>query len=199
MNYLFLNEERLIRDIKKGDSGAFRYVFDLYYSDLCRYVTRFTLDSAQAEDIVQNILLTLWRDRKKTEITTSLKSYLYKAGYNGYIDLYRKEKKISLQLETIRYVEIQRLQNEDEAASEALLEKKEKLKIAIDRLPEKCREVFLLHKYEGLQYKEIAEELDLSLKTVENHMGNALKRLKEALTDQKGVSEETLPSGRPKS
>src|SRR5690606_297594 len=102
MNYLYQNEERLIKDIIKGNSGAFKYVFDLYYADLCRYVTHFTSDPDQAEDIVQNSMLSLWKKRKKIMITTSLKSYLYKACHNGYIDLYRKNKLINEHLEKLR-------------------------------------------------------------------------------------------------
>jgi RNA polymerase sigma-70 factor (ECF subfamily) len=183
MNYQYLNDKELINDIYEGNSNAFKYVFDLYYVHLCRYVTNFTSDPDVAEDIVQSCYVSLWKQRKKIIFTSSLKSYLYKSCYNGYIDFYRKNKTISEHLEKLRYIEVQRFQTDLEFNSENLSLKKKKLEKAIDNLPEKCRQIFILNKYEGLQYKEIAEDLNISVKTVENQIGIALKRLREELQD----------------
>lgn len=180
---MYQNDQQLIKDLVDGNSLAFRYLFDIYYSPLCGYVTNFTSDPDLAEDIVQNSLLIIWRKRKKLHITISLKSYLYKICYNEYIDYYRKNKKIREHLEKLKYEEIERLKENMEADPEIINLKKEKLRKAIKNLPEKCREVFLLNKYEGLTYAEIAEELGISLKTVENHLGNALKRLRKELRE----------------
>lgn len=181
MDYQYQNEEQLVHDLHEGNSMAFKYVFGLYYTDLCRYVKNFTSNPDEAEDIVQNSFVSLWRKRKKIIFNTSLKSYLYKSCYNGYIDFYRKKKLINEHLENLRHLEVQSLQSGFEANSKDLEQKKIRLGRAIQDLPEKCREIFILNKYEGLRYQEIANELGISIKTVENQIGIALKRLKQKL------------------
>jgi RNA polymerase sigma-70 factor (ECF subfamily) len=183
MKYHYCNEEQLIRDIGKGDSNAYQFTFELYYEQLCRYVYSFTTDYDLAEDLVQNSFASLWKNHKSIIITTSLKNYLYRSCYNNYIDFYRKNKKIRESLEKIRYTEIQNLQIDMEINSEDFNLKKKKIEKAVNSLPEKCRQIFILNKYEGLRYKEIAKDLGVSVKTIENQISIAIKKLKKELKE----------------
>lgn len=178
MKYHFTNEEDCIEAIKGGNRAAFRYCFDLYYQRLCHYTSNFTLDFDQAEDIVQGVFIKLWNNREHLIITTSLKSYLYKSCYYKYIDLYRKKKNISEKLEEYRY---QKLMNLEEKEADPKQEKITILNQAIQELPPKCREIFVLSKFDGLKYQEIADHLNISKKTVENQIGKAYSFLRDAV------------------
>lgn len=176
MSYHFINEAKWIEDIKKGCKAAFRYAFDYFYVSLCNYLSNLIHNPDLAEDIVQEVFITLWNKRKTIIITTSLKKYLYKSCYNRYIDIYRKNQRTYKKLEELRYVKLMELQEEDLTLKQ---EKLERLQEVIENLPPKCKQVFLLSKYEGLKYLEIAQKLDISVKTVENQIGKAYNKLRE--------------------
>lgn len=176
MSYQFSNESDWIADIKAGDSAAFKYAFNLYYNRLCNYTAHFTSDFDEAEDIVQDVFIAFWNNRNRIVITTSIKSYLYKSCYYKYIDIYRKHKRIDQKVEEYRYQKLMDLEREK---SDLKNEKIKVLNDAIQELPPKCREVFMLSKYEGLKYQEIAEYLEISKKTVENQIGKAYAYLRK--------------------
>lgn len=178
MGYHFIDKSKWIEDIKAGDKSAYKYAFDYFYADLCGHTTNLTSDIDLAEDIVQEIFIGLWNNRKKILITTSLKSYLYRSCYNKYIDIYRKNKNINKKLEEFRYVKLMNLEEEDASLKN---QKIEYLNKAIQELPPKCKEIFVLSKFEGLKYQEIAEKLDISIKTVENQIGFAYSKLRKTL------------------
>lgn len=159
-----------------GDIKAYETIYRIFYDGLCRYLSNFCNDKSTVEDIVQDVLIKLWTNKAEIEIHTSLKSYLYKAVYFSFLDNYRKNKRISENLEQIRY----NLVNELE--SEAIENDEKQVKIlhtAIEKLPSRCKEIFLLNKYEGYRYKEIAEHLNLSIKTVENQIGRAFSIIRK--------------------
>ena len=150
------------------------------YSPLCRFAFTFLKDADDAEEIVQNSFVKLWKNKEQIEITTSLKSYLYTAVRNScinelkHIDIketYKQHNKIELNQSAS-------LENEIEAN-----ELQEIINIAIKKMPEQRRKIFSMSRFEGLKYKEIAKKLGISPKTVENHMGMAIKFLKEELKD----------------
>lgn len=178
MGYHFINESKWIGDIKAGNKAAFQYAFDYFYANLCQYTANLSQDPDSAEDIVQEVFINIWKKKRNLLITTSLKSYLYKACYNKYIDTYRKEKKKHLKLEEFRRVKLMELQEED-ASIQA--QKIKNLNEVIQALPPKCKEVFLLSKYEGLKYQEIAAKQGISIKTVENQISLAYSKLRKAL------------------
>ena len=178
MSYKYTNDSVLLKDIKEGNHQAFKYLFELFYPDLFRYIRNFVADSASAEDIVQEALIGFWNKKEGIEIKASLKSYLFRTCYNKYLDSYREEKKMQKKLEEFRYYTVKSLLEEDKSFQE---EKLVALDLEIKRLPRKCQEVFLFCKVEGLKYKEVALLMNISVKTVENHVGNALERLRSAL------------------
>lgn len=179
MGYHFVNESKWIGDIKAGSKEAFKYAFNYFFTNLCAYTTNLTQDPDLAQDIVQEIFITLWNNRKRILITTSLKSYLYKACYHKYIDIFRKEKNIHKKLEEFRYIKLLDLEEEDASMRN---EKMERLKNLIQELPPKCKEVFMLSKYDGLKYQEIADQLDISIKTVENQISKAYSVLRKGMS-----------------
>ena len=178
MAYYYSNDEVLIQDFKDGNDKAFKYLFDFYYPKLCRFIRNFVSDSSSAEDIVQEALIGFWNKRSRIEINISLKSYLFRACYNKYLDFYREKQKIHEKLEEFRYLSIIHLYQEEESSQK---EKHILLKREIEKLPRKCQEVFLLCKVKGLKYKEVAELLNISERTVENHISNAFKQLRDVL------------------
>ena len=176
--------ERKVTDInferiKEGDLKAYEILFKSQYPAISRYAFKIVRDSTVAEEIAQDIFLYIWEKREQIHITGSLTSYLYSAAKNKCINW--------LKLELPRIQSTQDVSDTDimEQASEVNLERNEEIKRIINQsievLPRKCKEIFILSRYGGLTYEEIAEDLDLSKKTVENQMGIALKKLRETL------------------
>ncbi|SDF18065.1 RNA polymerase sigma-70 factor, ECF subfamily [Pricia antarctica] len=173
-----MNEQKLIRKLRKGKEKAYRYLFSEYYDWLCNYVFSLCNDRSLAEDIVQDAIVALWEKRKVIIITTSLKNYLFKTCHNQFLQHVRSQKIKFDTLDKIRW----------DVVSEATLEddlydfRMEKLKRLIDGLPPRCREIFVQNKLEEKKYKEIALEMGISVKTVENQMSKALHFLRANAT-----------------
>lgn len=177
MNSFFDNSSLLARQLISGNSKAYDFLMDSYYKNLCAYAFTLTKDHADAEDIVQNVFVEIWINRKKINPDLSLKSYMYRSVYNGFIDHYRKNKPV-IYLEK-KYFEAIDLVIEDER--EDISELIKIVNREIENLPSKCKKIFLLNKKEGLTHIEISQLLDISIKTVEGHMTRAFKRLGEKL------------------
>ena len=162
-----------------GDKEAFRFFFDRYYTDLCNFVNIYIRDSTISEEIVQDIYVYFWEKKRKINIESSVRSYLMRASKNKSLNYIRNEK-IKLNI----YEKLSRATEVSEDMPDNILDTNQLRKIideSVNQLPEKCREVYLLAKSKNMSYKEIAGELGISLKTVENHMGKALKRLRKTL------------------
>ena len=167
----------LAQRLSAGDVKAYDFLMDSFYRNLCSYAYSLTNDHGKAEDIVQNVFVEIWMNRKNINPDFSIKNYLYKSVYNEFIDQYRKGKPV-VYLEK-KYLEALDLvvENEHENLDELLkLVDKE-----INNLPLKCKRIFLLNKKEGLTHTEISEYLNISIKTVEGHMTRAFKFLGEKL------------------
>ena len=152
-------------------------IFHQYYSPLCNYATKIISDNTIAEDIVQGLFIQLW-ENKKLETIENIERFLLRATKYKCID-YLRTKRISIEislenLPDIIYTENNHIQEED---IEPLLY------YYTSKLPPKTREVFLLSRKSGLTYKEIANDLNLSIKTVENQMSRALRIMRELLKD----------------
>lgn len=170
----------LAKQLISGNTKAYDHLMNLYYKNLCSYAYTLINDHAKAEDIVQNVFVEIWLGRKKINPNFSIKNYLFKSVYNEFIDHYRKNKPV-IYLEK-KYLEAVDIVNEKEYENFDDLMKL--VNSEIEKLPKKCREVFLLNKKEGLTHIEIAEYLDISIKTVEGHITRAFKILGEKLQDK---------------
>ncbi|HNX54706.1 MAG TPA: RNA polymerase sigma-70 factor [Prolixibacteraceae bacterium] len=175
----------IVKKMIEGDIDSFKYFFDKYYNDLCNFVNIYLHDKVLAEEIVQDIFVYLWGNKENLRINTSVKAYLFTASklksLNHLRDT-RNQKRIIDQLgksaasDTIDF-------------DDSLVDTEEFRKIldaAIEQLPPKCKKIFLLSKKEELSNKEIAEQLGISVKTVENQMTVALKKLREYLLPYRG-------------
>jgi len=166
-----------------GEDG-FKQIFETWYPRLLRFAKEYVGD--EAEDILQNVFLKLWEKRTLLSADTNLNAYLLTMVKNRCMDFLNHQKVVeryashqkTIQQETsFNYYAISKFDPEqmDIEALERLAEK------AIAELPEQCRKVFELSRYEGLKYREIAERLGISVKTVETHISNALKILRKKL------------------
>jgi RNA polymerase sigma-70 factor (ECF subfamily) len=159
----------------------FEVLFRAHYSALCSYANQFLKDVDAAEEVVQEIMLKVWTNRESLVIDTSMKSYLFRAVRNGCMNVL-KHMKVREEYKTWRenQGEESHLSKEDEMIASEL---EQKIREAIDRLPMERRKVFIMSRYEGLTYNQIADKLGISVKTVENQMGKALKTLRVDLAD----------------
>ncbi|WP_255409735.1 RNA polymerase sigma factor [Aquimarina sp. Aq78] len=167
-----------MEELKKGNEFVYRHLYEMYYNELCSYIYSLSRDKQQAEDIVQNVMLKIWKNKKKLNINTSIKNYLYKACYYELIDTYNKNKKELSYIEQIQKNTLNVFVEED---NDFIKKKIHLVQVEIEKLPPKCKEVFVLNKIQGFKYKEVAEQLDISIKTVEAQMSKAMSRIKEAL------------------
>lgn len=176
----FLNDLELISSLKRGDSDSYKFLFTSYHQKLCTYAFSLTNDYDLAEDIVQNVFMSIWKNRKKLKEEFAVKSYLYKSVCNKFIDEYRK-KKMVLGLDQKYFDALNYVVEEDEQSLEKLMKivKKE-----IENLPPKCKQTFLLSKQEGLTNAEIAEYLNVSIKSVEAHITKAFRILRKSTGDK---------------
>ncbi|WNH09011.1 RNA polymerase sigma factor [Thalassobellus suaedae] len=171
----FYNDKEIILAIQKDDKAAFEFLFKSYYKGLVGYITTYTQDIQLSEDIVQHSFIKLWNNRNKLLIETSPKNYLYNIAYNRYIDLYRKKKREG---DLIKELCLQNLRSNIEENKDVLEKRIDKLKKIIEHLPPRCKEVLYLNKQRGLDYKEIAEKLNISPRTVEEHIRIAFKKIR---------------------
>ncbi len=156
-------------------------LFTDHYEGLCRYAYTMVKHQPEAEDIVQRLFITLWEKRFELEILRDAKSYLYRATHNASINAAKRLKRqTGFSALGVNDPGMAAEQSSDVVLSNEL---QEQIDQAIQRLPEKCGEVFRLSRFKELSYKEIAEHLDLSVKTVENHMGKALRMMRSELAD----------------
>ncbi|MBI9054659.1 MAG: RNA polymerase sigma-70 factor [Bacteroidales bacterium] len=165
---------------KIESKSDFEILFNTHYSNLCAYANNFLKDVDASEEVVQEILFKLWTNKETIIITTSIQSYLFRAVRNAslnvikHIDI-REDYKVHNEYE---------MQNEHSTEDEMIVSELDlKIREAIDQLPMERKKVFLLSRYDGLKYKEIAEKLNISVSTVENQMVKALKFLRAELKD----------------
>ena len=166
-----------VEKLKNGDNNAYTLLMNDYYKNLCGYANLFTKDPSKSEDIVQNVFVKIWIYRKKIDPNIPIKKYLYKSVYNEFIDQYRKNKPvISLEEKYLKVIDTIIDYNSLDIEKLMMNVNRE-----IDKLPEKCKQVFILNKKEGLTHNEIAEYLQISTKTVESHITRAFKILNQKL------------------
>lgn len=178
-----ISDQHIIGLIQHGDINTFNRLFDQHYTSLCYYATRYIADFDTARSLVQEVFIDLWIKRERIIIKHSLKSYLYKSVKNRTTDYFRRRKDIT---DLSISIEEAWSTNQRDLIEEAELSTR--INQAFNRLPDKCREIFLLCKFDGMKYIEIADKLDISVKTVEMQMSIALKKLRDSLYDLKMIN-----------
>jgi RNA polymerase sigma-70 factor (family 1) len=167
--------------IRSGQISAFEMLFKTYYTPLCRYAASFLKDPDGAEEIVQAAFIGFWEKRESISIDSSVKSYLYRAIRNACLNELKHEQVKQKYLANESFKGEALTEPADHLAIHGELE--EKIRVAIQKLPEQCRLIFTMSRFEELKYHEIAEQLNLSVKTVENQMGKALKIMRAQLKE----------------
>ncbi|MBD0777592.1 RNA polymerase sigma-70 factor [Maribacter sp. ANRC-HE7] len=175
-----MDEINAVKALKKGDRLAYKYLFHAYYNRLVAYITTYSHDRTQSEDIVQQTFINLWINREKLDDTQSPKGYLYAIAHNIYIDAINASKK-----KDVIMIEIweRALRDRIEEDSDAQEKRIQKIKYVIETLPPECRKIIRMNKLQGIKYKEIALELKISIKTVESQMRIAFSKIREAFKD----------------
>jgi RNA polymerase sigma-70 factor (ECF subfamily) len=173
-------DRMLVDALLHGDSRAFDSLFRKYYPALCGYAMRMTDgDPDEAEDIVQQVFVKIWEQKDALEIKWTIKAYLYKMVHNRCLNWIRDKQNRARNLE-----QRQRLQEETVDHPELVEEELHtQLQSALGQLPPQCRQIFELSRFERLKYQEIADQLALSVKTVEAQMGKALRLMRTHLSD----------------
>jgi RNA polymerase sigma-70 factor (ECF subfamily) len=161
--------------------GDFEKLFKLLYSKLCSYANLFLNDPDAAEDVVQEVFFKLWKNREELTINTTVKSYLFRAVRNGCLNVIDH---ISVR-EAYKMINEEDMKNtEGNPVDETMVsELEDRIRQTIDKLPAERRRIFIMSRFDGMKYREIADQLNISVKTVENQMYQALKFLREQLVD----------------
>ncbi|MEM1321825.1 MAG: RNA polymerase sigma-70 factor [Bacteroidota bacterium] len=172
-------DEQLLALLKAGDRGAFRQLFDRYYKYLLVTVINISGDRELAREVGQEVFFEVWKKREQIAVKGPLKSYLRRAAVNRMLNQLKARRLQYLDDEQMPELSTrpaddpqQQLQADD---LQSIIQQ------AIDALPERCRLVFTLCRLEGLSHKEVAAQLGISTKTVENQMLKALKQLRKAV------------------
>lgn len=173
-----VTDSELLERLRQGDTLAFDTIFRTWYGPLVGTAERMLRDRAVAEELVQDVMLELWRRRETLSSDGSAQAYLFQATRNRVLNHLRH-----LRIEQRSEPEVRGESSATPQADSALVQ--EELDVAVQRavqsLPDRCREVFELSRVHGLKYAEIARTLGISVKTVEAQMGKALRTLRERL------------------
>jgi RNA polymerase sigma-70 factor, ECF subfamily len=164
-----------------ASEAAFEQVFKAHFKALHSYALTILKDTVAAEEVVQNVFFKIWEKKRELVIESSVKAYLYRAVHNESLNVLKHEQvKFAHQTHTAY-----QMKNETDSAAKKILaaELETKFRKALNELPEQCRTIFQLSRFEELKYQQIADHLGLSIKTVENQMGKALKLLRLKLVD----------------
>ncbi len=168
----------ILSGIKNGEGKAFDLLFEHYYSNLCHYAASVVHDHDVAEDMVQELFAELWVNHKQITIRSSLYSYLLRSTRNACLD-HLKHLKIREKFQCEAKTELYEVVDDNPELAEIL----HKMDESIGQLPEQCKRIFKLSRFENLKYREIAEVLHISENTVDTQIRRALNKLKNDLGD----------------
>ncbi len=180
-------EQQLLADLRMGDETALRRLFDQHYPLLMGDIYRLVPDEDTCKDLAQEVFVELWRKRSDIDIHTSLRAYLRRAAVNRALNHIKIHRRISLD-DGDQFTNTADTSPRDIAQQETQESLEQALHAAIETLPEKCRLVFSLSRFEHHSHSEIAEKLNISVKTIENQITKAMKILREALSEHSRLS-----------
>jgi RNA polymerase sigma-70 factor (ECF subfamily) len=176
-----IRDNEIIERIRQGDIKQFEALFRSSYASLVKYSKTLIKDHDTAEEIVQDLFFRLWQNKEKIKIESSLNGYLFRSVHNRCLQYIEHQKVVERHAKEMTYEQV----TGAESPADVLQYKELQAKIAriIEKLPERCGQIFCMNRYEGLKYSEIAEKLSVSVKTVEANMGKALKEFRKALAE----------------
>ena len=167
--------------LAQKDKTAFEQLFKTHFKRLHAYAFTILRDEVEAEEMVQQVFFKLWERNDNLSLTGSVSSYLYRAVHNESLNYIKHQKVRSNHQLHVAY----RMKNEVDHPAKKIMagELENKIHSALNELPEQCRTIFQMSRFDELKYREIADKLGISVKTVENQMGKALKLLRQKLVD----------------
>ncbi|MEM8907954.1 MAG: RNA polymerase sigma-70 factor [Bacteroidota bacterium] len=169
----------LLERLRSDDRDALQLLFRQFYPTICQVIHRYIKEKTLVEDLAQDLFLKLWEKRKRIQVNSSFKAYLCRMAVNESIDYLRKVKRLEQKSAAPQaFANLSTPSTEDQYLQGEL---QQRIQQAIHTLPPRCQLIFKLSRYEELTYQEIAQRLDISIKTVENQMGKALKLLRQRL------------------
>lgn len=171
-----LDEQELSQAIKDGDHKAFRLFYNEHYDSLLYFLMSRNTDQSTAEDLIQKAFMYIWEKRDRIETDKSLRAFIFRIAYTRMLNFHRDNKKFDA--EEVVPEQLDSITPEDKTREKEL---ESAIDAAIKQMPDKRGEVFTLCFIEQFTYKEAAEMLELSPKTIENHMGRALKDIRKSL------------------
>lgn len=174
-------DEQIAALLVVKDEAAFEQVFKTHFKNLYAYALTMLKDETEAEETVQQVFFKLWERSEKLNVTGTVAAYLYRAVHNESLN-YLKHRKVK-ESHRLHVAYSMKSNPEQTQEKEFSRELEKKYRDALNELPEQCRTVFQLSRFENMKYREIADKLQISVKTVENHMGKALKFLRTRLVD----------------
>jgi RNA polymerase sigma-70 factor (ECF subfamily) len=173
------SDEELMQEIKADNMFAFDLIYNKYSKKLYKFGYSLLKSHEETENLVQDVFLNLWENRNKVEKDSSIKSYIFAITYNSAISILRKK---AMESKFVEYLKSLQIINEKPVNMELeYTELTNKINEIVYALPQRQKEVYLLHKVEALKYSEIAVLLDISVNTIENHMSRALKTIRKKL------------------
>lgn len=166
-----------------NEEHEFELIFRKYYVRLCGFANKFIANTPEAEEIVQEVFLNIWAKRDRLKLNNEIKPYLFKSVQNLCFNFIEHQKVVDSYYSVIEVVYKNKKEEFDTYESVLFTEFQAKVEEAIGSLPEECRKIFKMSREDGLKYAEIADKLNLSVKTVETQMSRALSKLKIELKD----------------
>lgn len=181
-------ESELIERLKLGEEAAFEFIFKKHFTGLCLLAEHFLKDTHAAEEVVEEYFCDLWENCRNLTINSSLRGYLYQSIYNRSLKYIRHQKVTQKYLSTGEYAfndkEILEKVSADYPSLNLIAQElEEKITVVIDSLPEQCKKIFCMSRFDNLTYADIASKLDLSINTVKTQMTRALQKLRTELKD----------------
>lgn len=180
-----LSDYYIHKRIQGGDIREFEKVFKQYHKALCLYAFGILKDMDVAEDIVQEFFYHYWKNRQQTNIQVSLKSYFYESIRKNSLH-YLEHLEVRRQYSD--YQQNNQVSEAEDVTGPGLDELQYIIETTLKLLPERCAAIFRMSRFEGRKYKEIAEQMMISVKTVEAEMGKALQKFRETLLEYRSVS-----------
>lgn len=180
-------EHKWLAELQAGDETALRWIFDRFYPLLLSAVYHYVPDEDTCKDLVQEVFVELWKKRTTLQIHTSLGAYLRRAAINRALNYLKANRRTVLE-DTAAWTDAADQSKQDIYQKEEQENLEEALHQAIAQLPEKCRVVFSLSRFEQLSHREIADQLGISVKTIENQITRAMRQLREVMLKYSDMS-----------
>lgn len=170
----------LFKQIQANDRLALNTLFTQYYDKLCRFANTYLRHAAEAEEVVADVFVYLWKNRHQLTIEKNLNAYLYIAVKHAALAVLKKQQPL---YEDIDDILLQTDFADSTTPEQSLVHKElqQHIDLAIGALPHRCKQVFMMSRFDNLTYREISKILDISENTVENHLVKALSHLRKAL------------------